>query len=121
MVQSANFLMDGGWDVNTLLQNLNTALNSWGSGIVTIIGLVMVIVGVYKIGKGLMSHGQGQVNWVLNIALIIIGGMLAWSGGWGLVSQFSNGAQKTINDLGGGGGGGAIIMDVDALGITTGV
>lgn len=114
-----NLLME--WDLNSLLQNLNTSMNTWGSLIVTIIGLVMVIVGVYKIAKGLMSHGQGQVNWVLNIALIVIGGMLAWSSGWSLVKDFAGGAKDTIEELGGGGGagGGAIVMDVENLGIIT--
>lgn len=130
MVQLANFatpyLMAGsGWSINTFLTTLNTSLNNWGSLFVTCVGVVMVIVAVVKIAKGLMSHGQGQVNWVLNIALLLIGGMLAWSGGWGIIGDMSEGANDTLNELGGGGGGGAggaggaIVFDIEDAGIAT--
>lgn len=122
MVQLADFttpFLMNGWNLNTFLTTLNSSLNNWGSLFVTCVGVVMVIVAVVKIAKGLMSHGQGQVNWVLNIALLLIGGMLAWSGGWSLISDMSAGANDTLNELGGGTSGGAIVFDIEDAGIAT--
>ncbi|MBO5435617.1 hypothetical protein J6A31_07475 [bacterium] len=87
------------WSFNSLINNLESALGEWGKIIVTIIGLVMVIVGVFNIGKGLMSGGRGQTNWVLNIALFLIGGILAFGGGWSIVQGMGQGAKTTLDDL----------------------
>lgn len=121
------FLMDGGsgWSVDNLLSNTTNKLGQWGGLIAGLIGIVMVIVGIFKIAKGLMSHGQGQVNWVLNILLIVIGALLVVLGvnlftDGGLIDQFGQGAQDTLNDLGqGNGDGAAIVIDVADLGIET--
>ena len=100
------FMADGGadkgygWSVGNFLVNLNKSLFSWGKIIVVIIGVVMVVVGVFNIAKGLMSGGKAQTNWVLNLALFFIGGALAFGGGWGLVEQVSKGGSDTLNDLG---------------------
>lgn len=89
------------WSINSFLNNLNTSLFNWGKVIVVIIGVVMVIVGVFNIAKGLMSGGgKGQVNWVLNLALFFIGGALAFGGGWSIVKTVSEGGSDTINELG---------------------
>ena len=92
----------------------------WGSWIVGIVGAVMVIVGIYQIGKGFMSGGKGQTNWAMAILCLVIGGILAGSGGWGAVTALTNQAAQSGNvmasggidgtartaDLGGAGGGG---------------
>lgn len=114
MVQSLMANSGSNWSVDNLLNNLNSSLNNWAVILVAIVGVVMCIVGVFKIAKGLMSKGQGQVNWVLNIALILIGGALAFGGGWGLVSSLSSGAEDTLNNLGH-----SIVIDVSSLGVET--
>ena len=92
------------WAVGTFLNNLNKSIFKWGQTLVVIIGIVMVIVGVFNIAKGLMSGGKTQVNWVINILLFFIGGALAFSGGWNLVQDISAGGYSTLQELGNEGG-----------------
>lgn len=63
------------WSVNAVLANVKKRLISWGALLMMIIGVVMIIVGIFKIAQGLISHGKTQVNWVVNILLIIIGAL----------------------------------------------
>ena len=107
-------LMDSGsgWSVQNFLTNTNSTLRAWGGIIVSIIGVVMVIVAIFNIGKGLMGGGRGQVNWVLNIILFLVGGALAFGGGWSLVQDVSKGGSDTLNQLG---TGSYVIYDVDGF------
>jgi hypothetical protein len=89
-----------GWSINGFLTNLNSSLFSWGKIIVVILGVIMVLAGLFQIGKGLMSGGRSQTNWVVAIALFFLGGALAFSGGWGLVQSVAQGGAQTLNDLG---------------------
>lgn len=88
------------WSINNLLNNVSGSLSTWGRVLVVIVGLVMVIVSVFKIAQGLMSGGRGQVNWVLNIILFFVGGMLAFGGGWSTLQSLSQGGEKTLDQLG---------------------
>ena len=65
----------GGWEVNNVLNNVRELLITVGQGLMMIIGVVMIIVGIFKIASGLMSHGKQQVNWVINILLILVGAL----------------------------------------------
>ena len=113
--QFAQLMASGsGWSVQNFLDNTNSTLRTWGGVIVSIIGVVMVIVAIFNIGKGLMGGGRGQVNWVLNIILFLVGGALAFGGGWSLVQDVSKGGSDTLNQLGTGTGG-AIIYEVDGF------
>ena len=115
---SYNFLTamsSDGWSINGFLANLRDSLFSWGKIIVVIIGVTMVIVGVFNIAKGLMSGGRGQTNWVLNLALFFIGGAIAFTGGWGLVQAVADGGAKTLNDLGTGQIAESIVIDGDVV------
>lgn len=100
------------WSVTNFLNNVNSQLRSWGGVIVAIIGVIMVIVAIWNIGKGLMGGGRGQVNWVLNIILFLVGGALAFTGGWGLVESIADGGASTLNELG---GSGTIVYEVDGI------
>ena len=90
----------GAWDIDAILGGLNTTLRSWGGLLVVIIGLVMVIVAVFKIAKGLISHGKSQTNWVVNIVLFFVGGALCFGGGWGLIEGVSKGGDATLQHIG---------------------
>ncbi len=102
------FLMAGGkessWSITGFLTNLNSSLFKWGQILVVIIGIVMVIVGVFNIAKGLMSGGRAQTNWVINLLLFFLGGALAFTGGWSLVQDIAHGGYSTLQELGDGGG-----------------
>lgn len=88
------------WSINNFLNNLNNSLFGWGTIIVVIIGVVMVIVGIFLIAKGLMSQGRGQTNWFLAIVLLVLGGALAFGGGWDVLKNFGTGSKNTLDDLG---------------------
>lgn len=90
----------GAWDINALLNGLNSTLRQWGGLFVVIVGLVMVIVAVIKIAKGLISHGKSQTNWVINIVLFFVGGALCFGGGWDLIQGISQGGDATLQQIG---------------------
>lgn len=99
-------MMDGNkWELDTFLKNLNDSLGKWGQAIVAIIGLVLIIIGVFKIAQGLMSGGRGQTNWVLSIGMILIGGILAIGTSFQLLKDIGQGANDTLNNMGSTGGG----------------
>lgn len=80
------------------LESVQQSLAQYGSIIISIIGVAMVIVGIYMVAKNLISHGKGQTSWVTAIALIIIGGAFAITGGWRMVGNFAKMGRRTIND-----------------------
>lgn len=110
----SNFMSGSSFSVGNFLNGLNNSLFNWGKVIVVIIGVVMVIVGVFNIAKGLMSGGRAQTNWVLNLVLFFVGGAIAFGGGWGLVQDVSAGGSDTIYEMANGGAA-AIVMDVDEI------
>lgn len=65
----------GGWSINNVLNHTKERLVDWGSILIMVIGVVMIIVGIFKIAQALISHGKTQVNWVINILLIVIGAL----------------------------------------------
>lgn len=87
------------WDLTSFLSNATSQLKVWGGAFIILLGVAMIVVGVYQLAKGLISHGKTQVNWFIVVALIIAGGALA-AGGWALVSDIASGGKKTIEDLG---------------------
>lgn len=89
------------WDIGTFLQNATKTIKQWGSYLIILIGVVLIIVAVWQIAKGLISHGKGQTNWAVAIIMLIIGGALM-AGGFGLVSTIASGGGQTINELGAG-------------------
>jgi uncharacterized membrane protein len=90
------------WDIGTFLQNATKTIKQWGSYLIILIGVVLIIVSIWQIAKGLISHGKGQTNWAVAIIMLIIGGALM-AGGFGLVSTIASGGGQTINELGAGG------------------
>ncbi len=91
------------WSIGGFLGGLKTSLITWGQALVIIVGLVMVVAGVIQVAKGLMSGGRAQTNWVVALALLFVGGMLAFSGGWAILKDIGTGAKSTLDTLGGGG------------------
>lgn len=80
MLQTRFLASGGGWSVSNVLKNIANKLRVWGSGLMIVIGIVMIIVGIWKIASGLISHGKQQVNWVVNILLIIVGALFCAGG-----------------------------------------
>lgn len=73
MIAVQNVLLD--WKLNNVLREVRLRLIQWGGILMMIFGVVMIIFGIFKIAQGLISHGKTQVNWVVNIMLIIVGAL----------------------------------------------
>lgn len=87
------------WDLSTFLQNAKTQFQTWGGYLLAVLGILMIIVGLYKLGTGLMSDRK-EVEWVKVITLLLIGGVLAVSG-VNVITNIADGGSATIKDLGG--------------------
>lgn len=88
------------WSIVGFLSNTQNLLEVIGPIIVVIIGLILLIAALVKIGKGLMGGGRAQTNWVLNILMFFFGGALCFGGGWNLVKDISSGGASTLEQLG---------------------
>lgn len=88
------------WSLDNFLDNVITKGQSWGSLFTVIAGLVLVIVGIWKLVQGLTSGGKSQVSWPTVIIMLVLGGMLAFTGGWNLVKKITGGAGGTLEDMG---------------------
>ena len=87
------------WRISSFLKASQETLAYYGSIITSVVGVVMVIVGIYQIAKNLISHGKGQTNWVVTFALILVGGALAIVGGWKMIGDFAKGSKNTLKDM----------------------
>lgn len=89
------------WNLTTFLQKLQTNGQTWITAIFVIIGLVMVLVGVYKAAKKLIQGQAGaQISWVTVVLLIAIGAALTTIGVSGVIG-LGQGVVDTVKDLGG--------------------
>lgn len=91
------------WDLGSFLAGATNSIKGWGSLVIILIGIIMVIASVYQIAKGLMSRGRTQTNWGVVVLLLLVGGAFM-VGGFEFVSNIAEGGKKTIEDLGGGAG-----------------
>jgi hypothetical protein len=89
-----------------MLDAFAQTLGTWGNIIILILGIAMIIVGVYQLAKALISHGKGQPpNWFIIIGLLLIGGLLIGTSIGGVadmtnvpdVSNIMNGNAGTAN------------------------
>lgn len=70
----------GDWNVVNVINNTGSLLRTIGGALMVVIGVVMIIVGIFKIAQGMISHGKTQVNWVINILLILVGALFCAGG-----------------------------------------
>lgn len=96
-------MLVGAFDIGALLKNTTNTVQAWGGSIVVLLGVICILVAVYKIAKGFMS--QQQTNWFTCIALLLFGGALV-GGGYNFVVSVAKGGKQTIEDLGNGSGNG---------------
>lgn len=114
MMDMMNFMLSGGsgsgsgsggkFDIITFLDNSAGYLKKVGHYIMVLAGVILVIVAVVQIAKGLAGGGRGQVNWVMSITCLLVGGMLIF-GGWNLATNLASMGADTINELGTGSAG----------------
>lgn len=84
--------------IGTFIQTMGKNIGSWVKMIVMIIGVIMVGAGIYQVAKNLISHGKGQTNWIVTLALIVFGAILMLTGGWDFIKTFSSAGKTTLND-----------------------
>lgn len=92
-------LLASGGTMGQFIGSVQQTLGNWGSIIVSIIGVIMVIAGVYKVAKNLISHGKGQNSWAVAIGLILVGGALAVTGGWSTIHSLVQTGNKSIKEF----------------------
>ncbi len=91
----------GKFDIKQFFNNLANYLKDVGHYLMVFFGVCMIIVAVYQIFKGLAGGGRGQVNWVMTIGCLLVGGMLV-AGGWKLAADLASMGKDTVEELAGG-------------------
>lgn len=86
------------FDAARFLSNTAGYVKNTGNYIIMLAGVVLIIVGAIQIVKGLAGGGKGQVNWVMSIACLLVGGLLTF-GGWNMVASISKIGEGTLNEI----------------------
>ncbi len=101
---AVKFMLDTGssggdkLDILKMMGNAGTYLKKFGNALMIIAGIVLVIIAVFQIVRGLAGGGRGQVNWVMSIACLLIGGMLL-VGGWNMAAGFAAIGKDTVEEM----------------------
>ncbi|OOV39522.1 hypothetical protein BS756_00635 [Staphylococcus sp. MB371] len=94
-----NTFVANDWDFGNLLKNATTSLKGWGALFLTLLGTAAFIIGgwyLFRILTGSQQKGRFALQAVL---AVIIGGVLAF-GGLNMLSDFAQGGNKTVKELG---------------------
>ena len=100
MMNSTYITLASNWSIDSFLQNLSETLKLWGGYLFVVIGVVLVIVAIWKTATGLMSHGQKQVSWGMVFIMFVLGGALIAANGFDWVENIAIGGKDTIDALG---------------------
>lgn len=95
------------FDPVTFLDNARAYLGTFGTGLIALMGLALVVWGGFSLAKKLMAGQQNSQGpgWVKIALMILIGGAML-GGGLTMLLSVAEGGQTTIEDLGGGGASG---------------
>ncbi len=93
----------GKFDRKKFFQNASDYLQDLAKYIMLFAGIILIIVAAIQIAKGFASGGRGQVNWVMTIGCLLVGGILAF-GGFKLMATVAKTGADTLAELGGAGG-----------------
>lgn len=91
------------WELLKFLQGTGNYTQLIMPAIGLIIGSVCLVWGFVVVAKGLMSSSGQPTPWVKAIALIFVGGLLAFSGGFDLYTNIGKGMKDTVDKMGNGG------------------
>lgn len=89
------------WDLGSFFGNAANYAKTVGGGFLTLMGVIALIMGGYRLVNKLMNPQKEQTGWVMIGALILVGGALM-VGGINIIITIGSGGQQTVNDLGGG-------------------
>lgn len=90
----------GGFDIAHFLSNTAGYAKNIGNYVIMLAGVVLIIIGIIQIVKGLAGGGRGQVNWVMAIACLLVGGLLTF-GGWNMAASIAKIGQGTVEEING--------------------
>lgn len=82
----------------TLLTGLYNKIGDWAAIGVMVLGIIMVVVAIFKGFKGAVSD-KAQTNWVQVIVVFLIGAALAFGGGWAWIGTASEMGTNTIDEI----------------------
>lgn len=94
--------VNNSWELGKFLSNSTDTVQGWIALAVTLVGIIAVGYAIWLIVTGLMSQGKKQTNWALAIILLLVGGALSATGGFGFVQRIARSGQATIGELGNG-------------------
>ena len=89
------------FDLGVLLESLVAKARTYGSGFIIFLGVIMIAVAAFKVGKGLMTQGKPNaqpINWFLCAGLLVVGGAMAF-GGFSALGNISQSLGQTVDDL----------------------
>lgn len=90
------------WDLKSFIVNATTYIKFIGGLVIALMGTAAVVWGAYKFFAKLFGgQSAAQTSW-FTVALLIIVGGAAMTGGGSLVFGIAEGGKTTIEDLGGG-------------------
>lgn len=90
------------WDLKSFIINATTYIKFIGGLVIALMGTAAVVWGAYKFFAKLFGgQSAAQTSW-FTVALLIIVGGAAMTGGGSLVFGIAEGGKTTIEDLGGG-------------------
>ena len=87
------------WNLSSFLNGLADKLGSWGGGLCIVLGAAMILVAIFKIGKGLMSE-RSQTNWVMCFVLLFVGGIMAGGGAYTFLHNAAVSGGDELRNLG---------------------
>jgi hypothetical protein len=108
MYNMLNILADGegaGTSFTRLLTGLYNMISNWAAIGVMVLGIIMVVVAIWKGFKGAVSD-KAQTNWAQVIIVFFVGALLAFGGGWVWIGKTSAFGSNTLDEIDAAGQGG---------------
>lgn len=102
MIDMFQFCMDtsdvdsGGWTIVNFINAFADFLEKMASYIYTILGFIMLIVGIFKIARALQSNGRAQTSWIINILCVVLGAAFAFGGVYGILTELGHAAKGEL-------------------------
>ena len=93
-----------GFDIGCFFQTLGDKSKEWARWFIVFLGVVLIVWGIVNIVKAFISQGRGQTNWLMTIAMILVGGFLCAIQGFDEILDFTNIGAETIKQMGESGG-----------------
>ena len=88
------------FDIGKFFENLGTKSKEWAKWFIIFLGIVLIVWGIVNIVKAFISQGRGQTNWLMTIAMILVGGFLCAISSFDDILKFTKIGSETIKQMG---------------------